>query len=59
MTLYNVKNFFPFNQLEAYHKDLGYGIPFESIEDLPNLIHEAKITHFTTIENTVVVYCEG
>lgn len=59
MKLADVKNFFPFNPLEAYHKDLGYSIPFETIEDLPLMIRDAKVTHFTTIDNTVVVYCEG
>ncbi len=61
MTLANVKNYFPYNTLEAYHIDLGYSITFESIEDLPEIIRNAEITHFSTSENggIVTVYCKG
>lgn len=60
ITFENVKNFFPFNKVEAFHIDLGYAIPFNHVYDLPDLIQNSEITHFATFDNNVVVvYCRG
>ena len=56
MKVTNVKQFFPFDKVEIYHKDLGYAIP---VDEIPNLIKNAEITHFAIIDEVVVAYAQG
>ena len=56
MKIAEVSKMFPFNRVEAYHKDLGYAIP---VDEIPEIIRSATVTHFTVIEETVIAYCEG
>lgn len=56
MTVANVKQYFPFDKVEVFHKDVGYSI---KIEDAPHLIKNAEITHFAVVDGVVVAYAEG
>lgn len=59
MKLVDVQKLFPFNPCEAYHEDLKYAIPFVSIEDLPESIRDAEVTHCSAIDDVIVIYCKG
>lgn len=57
MRITEIKGMFPFNRVEAYHKDLGYSIP---VDEMPEILENATVTHFTVLEDFVVIaYCEG
>ena len=55
----DAKKLFPFNKTNVYHYDLGYSIEFVELEDLPEIIRNADVTHFGTYEDTVTIYCKG
>lgn len=56
MKITEVKNMFPFDKVEVYHKILGYAIP---VDEIPEIIKNATVTHCSIIGDAVVAYCEG
>ena len=56
MNLENVKNFFPFNNIEVYPLEFGYSMTIEHAKEIP-FSNSWSVTHFTVLDNgTVVAY---
>ena len=56
ITISNIKQYFPLNEVEIFHKDLGYAIPLDKI---PATIKNAELINFASINDVIVAYAQG